>query len=96
MIRVQMIRQDMRHGPRMPVQPQLTPRTAPTPPGERSRLYGALLAADPGGGVMTKKKPAPKKRKAGRPSLYTEMLAAEICRHIDRPICNRRRKPCPF
>ncbi len=45
---------------------------------------------------MTKKKPAPKKTKKGRPSLYTEMLAAEICRHIDRPICNRRRKPCPF
>ena len=40
---------------------------------------------------MTKKKPAPKKRKAGRPSLYTEALAAKICRHIDRPICNRRR-----
>ncbi len=46
--------------------------------------------------MMTKKKPAPKKRKAGRPSLYTEMLAAKIGRHIDRPICNRRRKPCPF
>ena len=28
---------------------------------------------------MTKKKPAPKKRKTGRPSLYTEALAAEIC-----------------
>ncbi len=34
-----------------------------------------------------------KPKKKGRPSLYTEMLAAEICRHID---CNRRRKPCPF
>ncbi len=35
---------------------------------------------------MTKKKPAPKKTKKGRPSLHTEALAAEICRHIDRPI----------
>ncbi len=29
---------------------------------------------------MTKKKPAPKKTKKGRPSLYTEALAAKICR----------------
>ena len=28
---------------------------------------------------MTKKKPAPKKTKKGRPSLYTEALAAKIC-----------------
>ncbi len=27
-----------------------------------------------------------KKTKKGRPSLYTEALAAKICRHIDRPI----------
>ncbi len=31
---------------------------------------------------MTKTKPAPKKRKTGRPSLYTEALAAEICRRL--------------
>ena len=31
---------------------------------------------------MTKKNPAPKKRKTGRPSLYTEALAAEICRRL--------------
>ncbi len=42
---------------------------------------------------MTKSKPAPKKTKEGRPSLYIEALAAEICRHIDRPIW--RRNPCP-
>ncbi len=28
---------------------------------------------------MTKKKPAPKKAKKGRPSLYTEALAAKLC-----------------
>ena len=32
--------------------------------------------------MMTKKKPAPKKRKTGRPSLYTEALAAKICRRL--------------
>ncbi len=31
---------------------------------------------------MTKQKPAPKKRKAGRPSLYTDKLAAKICRRL--------------
>ncbi len=31
---------------------------------------------------MTKKKPAPKKGKKGRPSLYTEALAANICRRL--------------
>ncbi len=31
---------------------------------------------------MTNKKPAPKKRKKGRPSLYTEVLAAKICRRL--------------
>ncbi len=31
---------------------------------------------------MTKKKPAPKKRKTGRPSLYTEALAAKICERL--------------
>ncbi len=31
---------------------------------------------------MTKKKPATKKRKAGRPSLYTDQLAAKICRRL--------------
>ena len=31
---------------------------------------------------MTKKKPAPKKRKTGRPSLYTEALAAKICTRL--------------
>ena len=41
---------------------------------------------------MTKAKP----KKKGRPSIYTEALAAKICRHIDRPICNRGRMPCPF
>ena len=65
------------------------------PPGERSRPYGAILAPYYGGGVVANKKPAPKKAKIGRPSLYTEALAAKLCRHIDRPICNRRRKPCP-
>ena len=31
------------------------------------------------------KKPALKKAKKGRPSLYTKALAAKLCRHIDRP-----------
>ena len=31
---------------------------------------------------MTKKKPAPKMAKKGRPSLYTEPLAAKICRRL--------------
>ncbi len=31
---------------------------------------------------MAKKKPATKKRKAGRPSIYTEPLAAKICRRL--------------
>ncbi len=31
---------------------------------------------------MTKKKPAPKKRKAGRPSIYTQPLAVKICRRL--------------
>ncbi len=31
---------------------------------------------------MTKKKPAPKKTKKGRPSLYTEALAVKICRRL--------------
>ena len=31
---------------------------------------------------MTKKKPAPTKRKKGRPSLYTEALAAKICQRL--------------
>ena len=31
---------------------------------------------------MTNKKPIPKKRKKGRPSLYTEVLAAQICRRL--------------
>ncbi len=44
--------------------------------------------------MMAKKKPAPKRPKKGRPSLYTEALAAKFCRHIDRPIW--RRNPCPF
>jgi hypothetical protein len=42
------------------------------------------------------KKLVPKKAKNGRPSLYTEALAAKLCQHIGRPICNRRRQPCPF
>jgi hypothetical protein len=33
-------------------------------------------------GAKSKKKPAPKKRKVGRPSLYTEPLAAKICRRL--------------
>ena len=31
---------------------------------------------------MANRKPAPKKRKIGRPSLYTEALAAKICRRL--------------
>ncbi len=31
---------------------------------------------------MTNKKPAPKKTKKGRPSLYTEALAAKICQRL--------------
>ncbi len=31
---------------------------------------------------MAKKMPAPKRRKVGRPSLYTEALTAEICRRL--------------
>ena len=47
---------------------------------------------------MTKKKPAPKKRKVGRPSLYTEALAARICRRLAegeslRAICTDKELP---
>ncbi len=45
-------------------------------------------------GAMTKRKPAPKKAKKGRPSLYTEALVAKICRHIDRP-GHRLPRLCP-
>ena len=31
---------------------------------------------------MTKKKPSPKKRKTGRPSLYSDKLAAKICERL--------------
>ena len=47
---------------------------------------------------MTKKKPAPKKRKTGRPSLYTEALAAKICRRLAegetlRSVCRDKAMP---
>ncbi len=47
---------------------------------------------------MTKTKPAPKKRKTGRPSLYTDALAAEICRRLAegetlRPVCRDKAMP---
>ncbi len=47
---------------------------------------------------MTKTKPAPKKRKTGRPSLYTEALAAEICRRLAegetlRSVCRDKAMP---
>jgi hypothetical protein len=47
---------------------------------------------------MTKTKPAPKKRKTGRPSLYTEALAAGICRRLAegetlRSVCRDKAMP---
>ncbi len=47
---------------------------------------------------MTKKKPVPKKTRKGRPSLYTEALAAEICRRLAegetlRAICRDKAMP---
>ncbi len=47
---------------------------------------------------MTRKKPAPKKTKKGRPSLYTEALAAKICRRLAegeslRTICGDKTMP---
>jgi hypothetical protein len=47
---------------------------------------------------MTKKKPAPKKTRKGRPSLYTEALAAKICRRLAegetlRAICRDKAMP---
>ena len=44
------------------------------------------------------KKPAPKKRKTGRPSLYTDALAAEICRRLAegetlRSVCRDKAMP---
>ncbi len=47
---------------------------------------------------MTKNKPAPKTRKKGRPSLYTEVLAAEICRRLAegetlRSVCRDKAMP---
>ena len=47
---------------------------------------------------MTKNKPAPKKRKKGHPSLYTEALAAEICRRLAegetlRSVCRDKAMP---
>ncbi len=47
---------------------------------------------------MTKKKPATKKRKTGRPSLYTDALAAEICRRLAegetlRSVCRDKAMP---
>jgi hypothetical protein len=49
-------------------------------------------------GAKSKKKPAPKTRKVGRPSLYTEALAAEICRRLAegeslRAICTDKAMP---
>ena len=48
--------------------------------------------------MMTNKKPAPKKRKIGRTSLYTEALAAKICRRLaegetPRTICRDKVMP---
>ena len=47
---------------------------------------------------MAKTKPAPKKRKTGRPSLYTDALAAEICRRLAegetlRSVCRDKAMP---
>ena len=47
---------------------------------------------------MAKTKPAPKKRKTGRPSLYSEVLAAEICRRLAegetlRSVCRDKEMP---
>ena len=47
---------------------------------------------------MTKKKPAPKKRTKGRPSLYTKALAAKICLRLAegetlRSICRDKAMP---
>ena len=47
---------------------------------------------------MANKKPAPKKRKIGRPSLFTEALAAEICRRLAegetlRSVCRDKAMP---
>ena len=47
---------------------------------------------------MAKKKPTPKKRKTGRPSLYTEALAAKICERLAegetlRSICRDEKMP---
>ena len=47
---------------------------------------------------MTKKKPVPKKRKTGHSSLYTEALAADICRRLAegeslRTICTDKAMP---
>ncbi len=47
---------------------------------------------------MAKKKPAPKKAKKGRPSLYTEALAAKICERLAegetlRSVCRDEKMP---
>ena len=47
---------------------------------------------------MTKTKPAPRRPKTGRPSLYTESLAAEICRRLAegetlRSVCRDKAMP---
>ena len=47
---------------------------------------------------MAKKKPAPKQQKTGRPSLYTEALAAKICRRLAegetlRSVCRDKAMP---
>ncbi len=47
---------------------------------------------------MTRNKPAPKKTRKGRPSLYTEALAAKICRRLAegetlRAICRDKAMP---
>ncbi len=47
---------------------------------------------------MTRKKPAPKKTRKGRPSLYTEALAAKICARLAegetlRAICRDKAMP---
>ena len=47
---------------------------------------------------MTKKKPSPKKRKTGRPSLYSDKLAAKICERLAegetlRSICRDEKMP---
>ncbi len=59
--------------------------------GQRACCVQRDSASERGKAPRNRDEPCPASRGSGTPVT----LAAKICRHIDRPICNRSRKPCP-